>query len=60
MPGVRDRVKAVLAELEQWNESELQIRRVWRDQLQQKLASMDSSIEPLPASDRLEGRQGLV
>lgn len=53
MPGVRDRVKAVLAELEQWNESELQIRRVWRDQLQQKLASMDSSIEPLPASDRL-------
>lgn len=53
MPGVRDRVKAVLAELEQWNESELRVRRAWRDQLQQKLANMDSEVEPLTASDRL-------
>ena len=52
--GVRDRLKATLAALEQWHESELRIRRAWCDQLKLKLTSMDREVTPLAAPDRLE------
>ncbi len=55
VPAVRERLKLVTEAMLRWYESEREIRQAWRDQLKQKLESMEAEVELLKvADDRLK------
>lgn len=52
-PTLRHDVGLAMQALKKWYDSENEIRKVWRDQLQQKLDNMDARIPAQDAGDRL-------